>query len=92
MKKPEFSKVLLFLDYLIMIVLIFLTIKYPEVDFITLDVAWIAQIGVSSGFYYWKARAENRVKVPMKVLQNLPRNIHNKVDWTQVVVAIIQSE
>ncbi len=92
MRKAEFSKVLLFVDYLIMIVLIFLTIKFPEVDFITLDVAWIAQIGVSSGFYYWKAKADNRVKVPVKVLQDLPRNIRNKVDWTQVIVSIIQSD
>ena len=91
-KKIEFGKLLLAMDYLTMVILVFLTIKFPEVDFITLDVAWIAQIGVSSGFYYWKARAENRVKVPMKVLQNLPRNIRNKVDWTQVIVAIIQGE
>ena len=75
-----------------MLVLIYLTIKFPEVDFITLDVAWIAQLGISSGFYYWKSKADNRTKVPMNVIRSLPKSMRDEVDLTQVIVSIIQSE
>lgn len=92
MQKTEFSKILLFLDYLCMVVLIYLTIKFPEIDFITLDVAWIAQLGVSSAAYYWKAKADNRTKVPINVIKSLPRSMREEVDLTQVIVSIIQSE
>ena len=92
MRKIEFSKILLFLDYLIMIVLIQLTIKYPEVDFIALDVAWIAQLGISSAAYYWKTKSDNRTKVPINVIKSLPRSMRDDIDLTQVIVAIIQSE
>ena len=92
MKKPEFSKVLLFVDYLIMIVLIYLTIKHPEIDFIQLDTIWAAQLGIATTAYYWKTKFDNRIKVPMKVLQNLPKSMRDKVEWTQVIVSIIQSD
>lgn len=92
MKKIEFGKLLLATDYLIMIVLICLTIKYPEIDFITLDVAWIAQIGISSGFYYWKSRSENRVKVPVAVIKSLPRSMKHDLDLNQIITTIIQAE
>lgn len=91
MKKPEFSKLMLFMDYLGMVVLIILTVKFPQVDFITLDVAWIAQLGISSGAYYWKSKSDNRVKVPINVIKTLPRNMREGLDLTEVIVAIIQN-
>ena len=91
MKKPEFSKILLLMDYLGMVVLIILTIKFPEIDFITLDVAWIAQLGISSGAYYWKSKSDNRVKVPINVIKTLPRNMREGLNLTEVIVSIIQN-
>lgn len=91
MKKPEFSKLLLLMDYLGMVVLIVLTTKFPEIDFITLDVAWIAQLGISSGAYYWKSKSDNRVKVPINVIKTLPKSMREEFNLTDVIVAIIQN-
>lgn len=91
-KKVEFSKTLLILDYLIMIVLFICTIKYPEVDLVTLDVAWIAQLGISSAAYYWKAKSDNRTKVPVNVIKSLPKEMREDLDLTQVIISIIQSD
>ena len=92
MKNIEFSKILLFLDYLCMIVLVYLTIKFPNIDFIALDIAWIAQLGISSGFYYWKSKSDNKTKIPIKVIRSLPKEMREKVDVTQVIITSIQSE
>ena len=79
-------------DYLILIVLFLCTIIFPDIDFVTIDVAWMAQIAVSSGFYYWKAKSENRTKVPIKVIQSLPEEVRGELDMTQVIISIIQTE
>lgn len=79
-------------DYLILIVLFLCTIIFPDIDFVTIDVAWMAQIAVSSGFYYWKAKSENRTKVPIKVIQSLPEEVRGELDMTQVITSIIQTE
>ena len=92
MKKLEFSKKLLYADYAIMLVLLICTILFPDIDFITLDVAWIAQIGISSTAYYWKAKTENRTKVPIAVVKSLPKSIRDKLDLTQIIISIIQHE
>lgn len=88
----EFSKILLLMDYLILIVLFCCSIFFPEVDFATIIIAWIAQVGVSSAAYYWKAKTENRTKVPLKVIESMPPDIQDKIDLTQVITSIIQSE
>lgn len=88
----EFSKILLLMDYLILIVLFCCAIFFPEVDFSTIIIAWIAQVGVSSAAYYWKAKTENRTKVPLKVIESMPPDIQDKIDLTQVITSIIQSE
>lgn len=90
--KVEFSKKLLILDYLILIVLFCCTLLFPEIDFITLDVAWIAQVGISSMAYYWKAKTENRIKVPFKVIESLPEDMRGDIDLTQIITTIIQHE
>ena len=90
--KCEFSKKLLVVDYLVMIVLFVCAIYFPEVDFTTIIVAWIAQLGISSAAYYWKAKNENRSKVPLKVVESLPEDIRQQLDLTQVVTSIIQSD
>lgn len=90
--KLEFSKKLIIVDYIIFVILIVCTAIFQAVDFTSIIVAWVAQLGVSSGAYYWKAKSENRVKVPIKVVQSLPPEIQDKLDLTQVITSIVQSE
>lgn len=91
-KKIEFSKKLIMMDYLILIVLFLCQIIFPAVDFVTVTVAWIAQLGISSAAYYWKAKNENRLKVPLKVVESLPKEIRDQLDLTQIVVSIVQAD
>ena len=90
--KLEFSKKLLIVDYLIFGILIICAIIFQSVDFTTIIVSWIAQIGISSAAYYWKAKNDNRTKVPMKVIESLPDEIREQLDLTQIITSIIQSE
>jgi hypothetical protein len=89
--KFEFSKKLLILDYLILMVLFLCAVIFPEVDIVTVIVAWIAQVGISSAAYYWKAKNENRAKVPLKVIESLPDEMREQIDLTQIITSIIQS-
>jgi len=90
--KSEFSKKLLVADYAILIVLFVCAIFFAHVDFTTIIVAWIAQVGISSAAYYWKAKTENRAKIPLKVIESLPQDLQDKIDLTQIITSIIQSE
>ena len=91
MKKIEFSKLLLYADYVILMLLVFLNTVCDK-DLETVIVAWIAQIGISSAAYYWKAKCENRTKVPMNVIETLPEDIREQVNLTEIISAIIQAE
>ena len=90
--KFEFSKKLLIGDYLILVVLLICAGMFREVDFTSIAVAWIAQIGISSAAYYWKAKCENRTKVPLKVIESLPPEMRDQLDLTQVITSIIQHD
>lgn len=90
--KTEFSKKLLIVDYLVLIVLFICAVVFPKVDFTAIICAWIAQLGISTAAYYWKAKNENRVKVPFKVIESLPEDVRKDIDLTQVITSIIQSE
>lgn len=92
MKKIEFSKKLLIVDYLILVVLLACAAIFQNVDFAAVIVAWIAQIGVSSAAYYWKAKNENRTKIPLKVIESLPQEVREQMDITQIITSIIQAE
>jgi len=88
----EFSKILLIFDYLLLVVFFICAIFLPEVDFAGIIIAWMAQIGVSSAAYYWKAKTENRTKIPLKVVESLPEEMQEKIDLTQIITTIITSE
>lgn len=89
--KVEFSKKLLIVDYLILMVL-FLCAYFTDKDFSGIIVAWIAQTGISSTAYYWKAKCENRTKIPLKVIESLPEDMREKINLTDVITSIIQHE
>ena len=88
----EFSKKLIIVDYVIFAILIVCAAIFRDVDFTSIIVAWIAQLGISSGAYYWKAKNDNRTKVPVKVIESLPEEIREQLDMTQIITSIIQSE
>lgn len=90
--KMEFSKKLLILDYLVLGGLLICVPIFQSIDIVAITVAWIAQIGISSGAYYWKAKNENKVKVPMIVIKSLPKEMLDRVDLTQIITSIIDSE
>lgn len=51
--------------------------------------AWIAQIGVSSAAYYWKAKAENLMKMPIQMLEDLPEDMKEKADPNQIIASVL---
>lgn len=90
--KIEFSKKLLILDYVVLFVLIIASVILSEkCDLTNIAIAWIAQLGISSAAYYWKAKAENRTKIPFKVIEGLPQDMRDHLDLTEIIISIISS-
>lgn len=90
-KRLCFSKKLLIADYVILVLLMVL-LMVPYIDKTNLAlviVAWIAQIAVSSGCYYWKAKAENLIKMPLSLLEDLPEDMREKADPNQIIASVL---
>ena len=74
MKKFGFCKRLLIAGYLILLMLmgVFAAMSFREADMANLAIligAWIAQLGINSGAYYWKAfQSTAPVWEPMSLL------------------------
>lgn len=90
--KLEFSKKLLIVDYILFILLCICAVIITTVDFTVVIAAWVTQIGISSAAYYWKAKNENKVKIPLKVVETLPEEIRQELDMTTIITTILQSE
>lgn len=89
--KMCFSKKLLIADYTILILLLLLFLL-PDADKTNLAivlVAWIAQIAISTGAYYWKAKAENLVKLPIVMLKDIPEDMREKVDPNSIIASVL---
>lgn len=91
-KRFECSKLILVFEALVLITLLVCKVRFQEIDFDAIIVAWITSMGISIAAYYWKAKTENRVKVPMAVITSLPEEVRKDLDITQVITAIIQAE
>lgn len=90
-RKMCFSKKLLIVDYTILVVLLLLFLL-PDADKTNLAivlVAWIAQIAISTGAYYWKAKAENLVKLPIVMLNDIPADMKEKVDPNSIIASVL---
>ena len=86
-----FSKKLLITDYVILGVLMLLFLL-PDGDKTNLSivlVAWIAQIAISTGAYYWKAKAENLVKLPIVMLNDIPEDMREKADPNSIIASVL---
>lgn len=93
MKNYCFSKKLLFADYAILALMIAAFVIFSVTGRDTSNCAivigaWIAQIAISSGFYYWKAKAENLLKMSMQLLKELPDEWKEKADLNQMIEAV----
>lgn len=85
-----FSKKLLMADYLILFVLILMFFSDVEkADLAAVTVAWIAQIAISTGAYYWKAKAENLVKLPIAMLKDIPEDMRERADPNSIIGAVL---
>ena len=93
-KRCCFSKKLLIADYAILLFLIFIFLGLSVKDCSTADCAivigaWIVQLGVSSAAYYWKAKAENLLKMPIELLNDLPKDMRDRADPNQIIASVI---
>lgn len=94
MKKLCFSKKLLIADYLILLLMVVafmvFTLKGHDTSNCSVVVgAWIAQIAISSGAYYWKAKAENLIKMPIQLLKDLPEDMRAGADVNRIIESVI---
>ena len=68
----------------------FATIQlFPLDGFGVLLGTWIAQLGISSGAYYILCKSEHKIQLPMRLIEELPGDVKECLDLTQVVTAII---
>ena len=93
-KKLEFSKKLLIADYavLALMITVFFVFSLTGHDTGNCSIvvsAWIAQIAISTGAYYWKAKAENLVKLPLLLLAELPEDMREKSDPNAIIEAVL---
>jgi len=93
-KKLCFSKKLLITDYIVLVLLlaVIITLSVLEIaadSVVAVAVAWIAQIAVSSGFYYWKAKHENLIKMPLQLLDGLSDAMKEKADPNQIIESVL---
>ena len=51
--------------------------------------AWVAQLGISSGCYYWKAKAENLRKMPIQMLDEIPKDMRDRADPNQIIASVL---
>lgn len=52
---------------------------------------WIVQLGVSSGAYYMMAKSEHKVELPMELINDLPQDVKEQVDMTQIITTVLSS-
>ena len=50
---------------------------------------WIVQLGVSSGAYYVLIKSEHKIELPMELINNLPQDIKEQVDMTQIITSVL---
>ena len=92
-KKVCFSKGILIGDYLILGLLLWeLRADMREgIDVTNLVIvisAWIVKMGATDGFYFWKAKAENLIKILLQLMADLPKDMREKTDPNQIVDSV----
>ena len=52
---------------------------------------WIVQLGVSSGAYYVLVKSERKTELPIKLLNDLPEDIKERVDVTEIITSVLSN-
>lgn len=52
---------------------------------------WIVQLGVSSGAYYVLIKSEHKMELPIQLLNDLPQDVKEQVDMTQIITTVLSS-
>ena len=52
---------------------------------------WIIQLGVSSAAYYMMAKSEHKIELPMELINDLPQDIKDQVDMTEIITTVLSS-
>lgn len=94
MRGTTFSKKLLIAEFAIFIVLLILTVLLLKAGYDVevmgaITAAWLVPLGVSTGFYFWKSKAENLLKMAIQLLKDLPEDMKEKADPNQIIDAVI---
>ena len=86
-----FSKRLLIADYVILLLMlaIFAVPGFDTMNWALIVVAWIAQLAISTGAYYWKSKAENLVKLPIAMLKDIPEDMRDRVDPNSIIASVL---
>ena len=97
MLKAEFSKKLAVLSWIVCLAMTALAVVLPifylpsEGVLAVLPYSW-GEVTAVQAFYLWKAKNENRTKVPIMVIQSLPDKIREVLDLNQIITSIIQAD
>ena len=86
-----FSKRLLIADYVILLLML-AAFAVPGLDTSNwglIVVAWITQLAISTGAYYWKSKAENLVKLPIAMLKEIPEDMREKADPNTIIASVL---
>lgn len=63
-----------------------------DLDVIGIIIAtWAAQLGVSSTAYYMLIKSEHKIELPIRLLDDLPDDIKEKIDLTQIITTVLTS-
>lgn len=72
MKRMEWSKRILIFSYTLLVLLLIASFLVTDTASIaTIICAWILECSAATGFYFWKAKNENRSKYAMKFVREL---------------------
>ena len=79
------------LDYVVLVAMLamYAVPGFDTSNWGVIVVAWIAQIAISTGAYYWKSKAENLVKLPIQLLADIPEDMREKTDPNQIIASVL---
>lgn len=50
---------------------------------------WAGQLAISSAAYYVMSKSDHKIQLPIRFLNELPKDIQDKVDMTQVITSVL---
>ena len=50
---------------------------------------WAGQLAVSSGAYYIMSKSDHKIQLPIKFINELPKDVKDSVDMTQVITSVL---